>query len=323
MTASPTQFFDLPDGSGCRMAYRTYTPSSSSARSRTPLYLINGLSAVMVDWSPLFEALGETRPVIISDHRGIGESTTTDEWDQDLSLESMGGDVIDLAHSLGHTTIDLLGFSMGGHITQALLSSPHISRTDPSTGCVVVKDKVHIRKAVLCATMTKLPRGDVNLNALNKEAEKISDKKKRNEFITYNMMKVQYHDDVLGPNGALQSKFEQRLELVRSTNRPAHTIALQFLAIQAADLRPQLKNIPQSVPVMVIHGHKDRMVKYDESDYILKGIPHAKRLADTPSTEFGHFWYEYFPLSYWRDSIANFLDHNKVGGHPHAQQAKL
>lgn len=320
MGASETQYFDLPDGSGCRMAYRTYKPSSDQARSRTPLFLINGLSAVMVDWSPLFEALGETRPVVISDHRGIGESKISEEWDQDLSLESMGLDVINLAQHLKYTTIDLLGFSMGGHITQAILSSPELAKVDDTDGSVLVDGKVKVRKAILTATMTKLPRGDVNLNALNAEAEKIPDKQQRNDFITYNMMKVQYHDEVLGPNGSLQSKFQDRLKLVRNTSRPAWIIGLQFLAIQSSDLRNQLHTIPASLPIMVIHGQKDRMVLYSESEKILEGIKHAKRLTDTPSTHFGHFWYEYFHLTYWVDSISNFLDHGKVGGD---KQSKL
>ncbi len=56
-----TRFLSLPDGQGCRMAYRVCTPASAEARARTPLFLINGLSAVMVDWTPLFEALGASR----------------------------------------------------------------------------------------------------------------------------------------------------------------------------------------------------------------------------------------------------------------------
>lgn len=181
---------------------------------------------------------------------------------------------------------------------------------------MLVDGKVKVRKAILTATMTKLPRGDVNLNALNAEAESITDKKERNDFITYNMMRVQYHDDVLGPTGSLQHKFEQRLELVRNTSRPAWVIGLQFMAISSGDLREQLHRIPKSLPVMVIHGEKDRMVLYKESDVICEKIKHAKRLSDTPSGEFGHFWYEYFDLEYWVKSIANFLDTGKVGGQP-------
>lgn len=315
MSAAPeTQFLDLPDGSGCRMAYRVFTPTSSPASTRTPLYLINGLSAIMQDWSPLVESLSNTRPVIISDHRAIGSSTFTEDWDQDLSLISMGLDVISLASHLGHKVIDVLGFSMGGHITQALLSDEEHARVE-ADGSISIDGKVRVRKAILCATMTKLPRGDVNLNALNAEAEKIQDKKARNDFITENMMRVQYHDDVLGPNGQLQEKFEKRLALVRGTNRPAWVIGLQFMAIQSTDLRQQLHRIPSTLPIMVIHGAKDRMVLQSEGEKILECIKHAKRLNDTPSTEFGHFWYEYFPLDYWVKSISNFLDNDKVGGH--------
>ncbi|GAC98357.1 mitochondrial protein [Pseudozyma hubeiensis SY62] len=299
MSSAKTQFFDLPDSGGCRMAYRTL----NSASSRTPLFLINGLSAVMTDWSPLFESLAATRPVVISDHRAIGESTVTEEWDQELTLESMGLDVLHLASHLGYTTIDLLGFSMGGHITQALLSSPSATVVDGLVSLAGVK----IRKAVLSATMTKLPRGDANLNELNAEAEKIPDKKQRNEFITEQMMRLQYHPSALDSNPTLQRKFQSRLREVRQTSRPAWIIGLQFMAIQQADLRKQLHRIPCTVPVLVIHGKRDRMVLWNESEHILTGIQHASRLT-TPDEEFAHFWYDYFDIDFWSTSIVNFLD---------------
>lgn len=317
--ASSIQYFDLPDGQGCRMAYRTFSPSTPEAQSRTPLFLINGLSAVMEDWSPLFEALGSTRPVVISDHRAIGHSTVSPDWDQQLTLETMGLDVIHLAHHLHYRIIDLLGFSMGGHITQAILSSPTLA-TIASDGSVLIADKVKVRKAILSATMTKLPRGDINLNQLNAQAQEIEDKNKRNEFITYHMMRAQYHDDVLGPTGALQRQFQHRLECVRNTLRPAWVIALQFMAIQSADLRNQLARIPSTLPILVIHGHKDRMVLYSESNIILDKIPHAKRLH-SPNPDFAHFWYDYFSIDFWSTSIANFLDNTTLES-PHSA-AKL
>ena len=317
--AATTQHFALPDNSGCKLAYRTLSPSSASSASSIPLLLVNGLSAVMDDWSPLFEALARTRTVVISDHRGIGESTVSDEWDQTLTAESMGLDVIALARHLGYSTIDLLGFSMGGFITQALLSADFA--TVDHDGLVVVEG-VRIRKAVLTATTTKLPRGDVDFNALNQQAAKIKDKVERNNFITYNMMALQYHPEVIGAGKPLDAKFQQRLKVVRSTSRPAPIIALQFLAMQSTDLRKQLHRIPSTVPIMVIHGHKDRMVRYDESDHILKGIQHAQRLQGTPSTDFGHFWYDYFDnIDLWAGSIVNFLDYGKVA--VQAKESKL
>ncbi|SJX65372.1 uncharacterized protein SRS1_15643 [Sporisorium reilianum f. sp. reilianum] len=314
--ASATQFFDLPDGSGCRMAYRTYTPTSASARSHPPLFLINGLSAVMPDWSPLFEALGATRTVVISDHRGMGESTISPEWDQELTLESMGLDVVHLAHYLGYATVDLLGFSMGGHIVQALLSSPDIAHVRED-GLVLLDGKVTVRRAVLTATMAKLPRGEVNMAELQEQAEKIADKKQRNDYITEQMMQLQYHPAAL--QGPLQAQFQHRLAIARTTKRPAHIIALQFLAIQSTDLRPLLHRIPPTLEVMVIHGKRDQMVLYAESDRILHGIKHARRLTP-PSDDFGHFWYDYFELDGWVRSIALFLDHATVAGRPGASK---
>ena len=56
------------------------------------------------------------------------------------------------------------------------------------------------------------------------------------------------------------------------------------------------------------------MVLYGESDYIVKGIKHAQRL-DTPSDQFGHFWYDYFDISFWSQAITKFLDSTT----PHAK----
>ncbi len=236
-----------------------------------------------------------------------------------------GLDVIDLASHLGYSTIDLLGFSMGGHITQAILSSEEYVKVDEKDGLVVVKGKtgeVKIRKAILTATMTKLPRGDVDFNALNAEAAKIPDKAQRNDFITTNMMRLQYHEDALSSTSSpIYAKFEKRLEVAKSTNRPAWIIGLQFMAIQSGDLRQQLHRIPQSVQVMVIHGKRDRMVLWKESEVTMEKIGHAKRLS-TPSGEFGHFWYDYFDIQFWVQSIAAFLDEGKVGS-ADAGKAKL
>ncbi|PWY96889.1 alpha/beta-hydrolase [Testicularia cyperi] len=312
-SAVETKYFDLPDKSGCRMAYRLHTPPASGSE-QVPLVLINGLSAVMQDWSPLVEALSQTRPVLISDHRGIGASQLGDDWDGELSLLSMGLDVVDLCQHLNFSTVDLLGFSMGGHITQALLSDPTHAKPNPNPNGGVLIKSLTVRKAVLTATMVKLPRGDLDLMKLQAEAKKITDKSKRDEYITGEMMKMQYHPEVLGQGKPLQSKLEGRIKTALATSRPASIIAQQFFAIQGGDLRGQLSNIPSSLPVMVIHGKRDRMVLYPESDHILTGIPHAQRLANTPDDQFGHFWYDYFSIPFWNSAITQFLDLGIVGG---------
>lgn len=228
MAEVETKMFDLPDGQGCRLAYRVHNPDNAGARgrgSKVPLVLINGLSAVMQDWSPLVEALAEDRTVVISDHRGIGASTVSEDWDGELSLESMGLDVLALCYSLGYESVDLLGFSMGGHITQALISSPDLATEDQQRGGVIIQlrdggadAKVHVRRVVLTATMTKLPRGDLDLMSLQTHAKSIPDKKQRDQYITTEMMKMQYHPEVIGPNKPLQPKLDARIKVALATS---------------------------------------------------------------------------------------------------------
>lgn len=93
--------------------------------------------------------------VLIFDHRGIGRSTVPEHWDHELSMESMSDDILSLIGSLGWKVIDILGFSMGGQITQTLLTLPEGRTVD---GVREVRG-IKFRKAILSATMTKLPRG--------------------------------------------------------------------------------------------------------------------------------------------------------------------
>lgn len=135
-----------------------------------PLVLIMGLSGIMEDWSPLVEQLGLTRRVLIFDHRGIGKSTVPEDWDHELSHDVMADDCLSLIASLGPAwkTVDMLGFSMGGHILQHLVTREGTSVT--SRGIIDTgKEGIAVRKVILSATMTKMPRGDLSLDKMQEE----------------------------------------------------------------------------------------------------------------------------------------------------------
>jgi pimeloyl-ACP methyl ester carboxylesterase len=61
-------------------------------------------------------ALAEDRPVIVFDNTGLGESsgTTPDNFAQ------MAADAESFITALGFTTVDLLGYSLGGMLAQIL-----------------------------------------------------------------------------------------------------------------------------------------------------------------------------------------------------------
>ncbi len=83
-----------------------------------PLLMVNGFTGSKETWGPIFLgslAVGAT--VICADLRGIGDSG----GDLDsLTIESMADDMKALLDGLGVGRVDLLGWSMGGFIVQAL-----------------------------------------------------------------------------------------------------------------------------------------------------------------------------------------------------------
>jgi pimeloyl-ACP methyl ester carboxylesterase len=91
--------------------------------------------------------------VLISDHRAIGASLAPSEWDMDLSHEGMALDVLHLVASLGKAwrSVDMLGWSMGGHILQVLLTLP--SAKEAKQGGLDVEG-IHVAHAILTGTMT-------------------------------------------------------------------------------------------------------------------------------------------------------------------------
>lgn len=89
----------------------------------------------------------------------MGTSKLPPDWDEDHSLELEARDTLAVLQHLGSDfqKVNLLGWSMGGHITQVLVTLPEAK--EHSNGGLDVLG-IHIERIILAATMTKLPRGD-------------------------------------------------------------------------------------------------------------------------------------------------------------------
>jgi pimeloyl-ACP methyl ester carboxylesterase len=118
LAASPAFAAALPPGvqtvqvRGIRLAYRV-------SGSGPPLLLINGSGATLDTWDPLLlSALGVGRRVIVFDPRGMGASTDT-KTDR-LTVQKMADDAAALLRVLGIKRADVLGWSLGGFVAQAL-----------------------------------------------------------------------------------------------------------------------------------------------------------------------------------------------------------
>lgn len=109
LETAPTEFVEA---TGIRFAYRRLGP-----REGTPLVCLQHFTGTMDAWDPaVVNALAEDRPVIVFDNTGLGKSsgTTPD------NVAQMAADAESFISALGLTTVDLLGFSLGGMVAQVL-----------------------------------------------------------------------------------------------------------------------------------------------------------------------------------------------------------
>ncbi|MGY2440177.1 alpha/beta fold hydrolase [Pseudomonas sp. SDO52101_S400] len=113
-SGSPASFIDAANQSimvnGIPFAYRDTGPATG-----VPLVLFNHWGAVLDNFDPaIIDGLAQTRRVITTDYRGIGNSGGT----APLTVGEMADDAIQLIQALGLTTVDVLGFSLGGFVAQ-------------------------------------------------------------------------------------------------------------------------------------------------------------------------------------------------------------
>ena len=114
MTASFVQApGETVDVAGTPFAYRELGPAGG-----VPLVLLNHITAVLDEWDPaVVDGLAAERRVIVVDLRGVGASggTTPD------SIEAMAADTAAFLEARGLDLVDLLGFSLGGMVAQAVV----------------------------------------------------------------------------------------------------------------------------------------------------------------------------------------------------------
>jgi pimeloyl-ACP methyl ester carboxylesterase len=113
---APTEFVTA---NGIRYAYRRF-----GAETGTPLVFLQHFRGGMDHWDPaVTDGLAAHRPVVLFDNAGVaGTSGQTPD-----TVEAQAEDAAAFIHALGLTRVDLLGFSIGGYVAQALtLSHPEL-----------------------------------------------------------------------------------------------------------------------------------------------------------------------------------------------------
>jgi pimeloyl-ACP methyl ester carboxylesterase len=109
LETAPTEFITA---SGINFAYRRLGTGKG-----TPLIFLQHFTGTMDSWDPdVVNGLAASRPVIVVDNTGVGKSSgnTPD------NVHQMMLDIQQFITALGLTKVDLLGFSLGGFVAQAL-----------------------------------------------------------------------------------------------------------------------------------------------------------------------------------------------------------
>ncbi|KAJ7311598.1 Alpha/Beta hydrolase protein [Mycena albidolilacea] len=296
----------LPDGAV--LAYEVL--GSKHLGNALPLVLVCGMAMSRADWVRLSTTWAQSRPVLVYDHRGIGDSTSPPDLPAGADKFTMETLARDLAFLIGHLEwkeAAFFGFSMGGVVTQQMLVLPY-HPTDPtplsfrpthvilgSTRAEVLRDPQYGLRTIAepSAASKKPPTNAQRYESIRRTIESTVDP---------TWMKT---------NGKHLDFMIQRV--VSGSPRSLHTISRQKQALQLFDFAALLEKLPPEMHVLVLHGQADQIIPFECSQEIVRRIPSARFVeigpepGKLPTLQFGHNFTLYFPVKIWGDLIGEFL----------------
>lgn len=241
---APTLFLEV---GGIRYAYR-----SLGSETGVPLIFLQHFRGGMDNWDPLLiDGLGRDRPVILFDNAGVGAST----GDTPKTFEEMAEHVADFVYALGLPQVDVLGFSIGGFVAQALaISHPRL-----------------VRRMILAGTG---PRGGVPGTDARVGPAATRDVPIIDDFL---LLFFSPSAKSQAAGRAFWGRRHQRTVDVDPLSSPktmhAQLAALAEWSLPKGELFADIKNITQ--PTLVINGNDDIMVPTINSFHLAQSIPNA------------------------------------------------
>lgn len=248
---------------GTRFAYRRLGPDAG-----VPVVLLNHWAANLDNFDPrLVEGLAADRPVYALDYRGIGMSGGK----APLTVNQMSDDMIAVIRALGLSSIDLIGFSLGGFVSQQILfDAPDL-----------------VRRAILAGTG---PAGSPGIVQVGPVSWPLIFK----GLFTFRDPKIFlfFTSSVNGRRAA--NAFVARLKERKNNRDKAVGLApmlRQLRAIKAWGLQSSqpLETIRQ--PVLVANGDQDIMVPSENSTAMAQRIPGARLVLYPDAGHGGIFQY--------------------------------
>ena len=232
---------------GTQFAYRELGIDSG-----IPVIFLNHLAANLDNWDPrVVDGIAAKHHVITFDNRGVGatEGKTPD------TIEAMAHDAVAFIRALGFDQVDLLGFSMGGMISQV----------------IAAQEPALVRKIILAGTGPAGGEGIVNVT-------KLSYLDTLHAYATFKDPKELLFFTRTTHGKSEGRAFIKRLK-ERTDNRDKATtiraFRTQLTAIHTWGLQKpaDLSTIHQ--PVLVANGDDDRMVPTSNSYDLARRLPNA------------------------------------------------
>jgi pimeloyl-ACP methyl ester carboxylesterase len=232
---------------GTRFVYRELGSGTG-----IPVILVNHLAGNLDNWDPrVVDGIAAKHHVITFDNRGVGAS----EGKTPDTVEAMAHDAVAFIRALGFDQVDLLGFSLGGFVSQV------IAQQEPAL----------VRKIILAGTGPAGGKGIDNVT-------KLTYLDTFHAYATFNDPK-----ELLFFTRTAHGKSEARAFIKRlkeRTNDRDKAMAIgafrtQLKAIHAWGLEEpaDLSRIRQ--PVLVANGDADRMVPSTNSYDLAQRLPNA------------------------------------------------
>jgi pimeloyl-ACP methyl ester carboxylesterase len=261
-------------------AYRRFGDAETDA---LPLVMLQHFRGNLDSWDPLLvDGLARDREVVLVDNRGVAGSTGA----VPENVTEMARDAIAFIDALGLERIDLLGFSLGGHVAQEL----------------VLLRPLRVRRLVLAGTA---PQGGPDLHRWTDAVYSLATPDEPTA------------DDLLGLffSGSEQSRARgmesiQRLysrqvdrdEPTDLATRDAQLAAITAWGIPDASKLNRLAGITQ--PAFVANGDNDTMMHTQNSQLLAEHLPNA-RLRIYPDA--GHGFLDQYAERFG-DDVRAFLD---------------
>src|SRR6266581_1463978 len=218
-----------------------------------PVVFLHHLTAVLDDWDPrVVDGLAAKRHVIAFDNRGVGGSGGATP----KTVEEMAGDAVAFIAALGFNKVDLLGFSLGGFVSQV------IAQRQPGL----------VRKIILAGTGPAGGEGIVNVGAVLQDAigKATATNTNPKQFLFFTQS---------GNGQAAADEFLRRLkERTKDLDAPVsnETVQAQLAAIQAWGQGDARTLGAVQHPVLVVNGDHDVMVPSINSFVLARKLPNAE-----------------------------------------------